>query len=157
MQKQIIQQENQMISPAQQYWLDVENLAQIELTSEEAAYPIESAFTLNNTEGWKAAQSGEQTIRILFNEPQKLNRIQLRFREEETERSQEFLLSWLPAGDLSYQEIVRQQYNFSPPYTNEELEDYKVNLDAVSALELNIIPDISKPDARASLAQIRLC
>lgn len=157
MQKQIIQQENQLISPVQQNWLDLENLAKIELTSEEKAHPIESAFTIDNGEGWRAALSGEQTIRILFAEPQQIKRIQLLFREEENERSQEFQLRWLPAGDLSYQEIVRQQYNFSPPYTNEELEDYNVNLQAVSALEINIIPDINKSDVRASLEQIRIC
>jgi hypothetical protein len=155
--KQIITQEDQIVTPAQLNWLDLENLARLELTSEDEAYPIESALTLNIGKGWRAAESGKQIIRIVFHEPQKLTRIQLTFREEVRARTQEFQLRWLAAGDLSYREIVRQQYNFSPPETKEEQEDYWVDLDEVTGLELHITPDINQPDAFASLAQIRLC
>ena len=41
-----------------------------------------------------------------------------------------------------------------PP--NQESEDYRVNLNGVTALELEIVPDISGGDASASLAQMRL-
>jgi hypothetical protein len=51
---------------------------------------------------------------------------------------------------------VRQQYNFSPPGTVSEAEEYCVDLDGVRALELRIIPDVSGGDARASLKQLRL-
>jgi hypothetical protein len=51
---------------------------------------------------------------------------------------------------------VRQQYNFSPPETAREIEEYDVDLDAVTALELRIVPDISGGSALASLAQLRL-
>ena len=37
------------------------------------------------------------------------------FQEDEQERTQEFVLRWSPDGGQSYREIVRQQYNFSPP------------------------------------------
>jgi len=53
-------------------------------------------------------------------------------------------------------EIVRQQYNFSPATNTRELEDYTVNLDDVLILEINITPDISGGNARASLARLRL-
>jgi hypothetical protein len=52
--------------------------------------------------------------------------------------------------------LVRQQYNFSPPATTREVEDYTVNLDRVTALELSIVPDISGGEARASLARLQL-
>jgi hypothetical protein len=80
----------------------------------------------------------------------------LRFDEEEHGRTQEFVLRWLPEGEQSFREIVRQQYTFSPPATNQEIEDYRVNLNGVIALELEIVPDISGGDASASLAQMRL-
>jgi hypothetical protein len=51
---------------------------------------------------------------------------------------------------------VRQQYTFSPPATNQEIEDYSVKLDGVIALELEIVPEISGGGAYASLAEMRL-
>jgi hypothetical protein len=51
---------------------------------------------------------------------------------------------------------LRQQYNFSPPGAAREVEDYDVDLDAVTVLELRIVPDISGGSARASLAQLRV-
>ena len=51
---------------------------------------------------------------------------------------------------------MRQQYNFSPPGAAREVEDYNIDLDGVTALELRIVPDISGGSARASLAQLRV-
>jgi hypothetical protein len=65
-------------------------------------------------------------------------------------------LRWSPDGGKSYQEIVRQQWNFSPLGATSEKEDYPVELAAVTVLELSIIPDISGKDAVASLEQLRL-
>jgi hypothetical protein len=62
-------------------------------------------------------QPGEQTVRLLFGNPLKLKRIRLIFQEDDDERTQEFILRWLPEGGQSYQEIVCQQYTFSPPGT----------------------------------------
>jgi len=49
---------------------------------------------------------------------------------------------------------VRQQYNFNPPEAAREVENYDIDLDGVTALELKIVPDISRGSARASLAQL---
>jgi hypothetical protein len=78
------------------------------------------------------------------------------FQEGEQKRTQEFVLRWSPDGGLTYREIVRQQYTFSPPETAREIEDYDVDLDGVTVLELRILADISGGSARASLAQLRL-
>ena len=37
---------------------------------------------------------------------------------------------------------MRQQYNFSPLAAIREMEDYRINLDGVTTLELRILPDI---------------
>ena len=95
-------------------------------------------------------------IRIIFEQPVDIGRIFLRFEEKAQERTQEFVLRWLAEGEPSPREIVRQQYVFSPPAANQEIEDYSVTLNRVIALELQIIPDISGGDAHASLAQMRL-
>jgi hypothetical protein len=102
-------------APSEEGWLDLETLALVEVTSEEAAHPVEAALVEGGGTGWRAAQPGEQVIRLLFDEPQKLGRVRLLFKEEGRERTQEFVLSWSPDGGQTYREIVRQQYTFSPP------------------------------------------
>ena len=107
-------------------------------------------------QGWRAANPGTQTIRLLFDQPQRLSRISLVFEETETARTQEFVLRWSPDGGRSFREIVRQQWNFSPPNTTREIEEYHVQLSDVTVLELVIVPDISRGSARASLKSLRL-
>jgi hypothetical protein len=152
MRKRLINQ----VSPVDETWLDVHRLAQVELTSEDAAYPIEAALIPSAGSGWRAAEAGEQTIRLLFDEFQTVRRIQLLFQEDQQARTQEFVLRWSPDGGQSYREIVRQQYNFSPRGVRHEFEDYAVDLAGVATLELRIVPDISGGEARASLARLRI-
>ncbi len=96
-------------------------------------------------------------IRICFTKPQDLKRIRLVFEEGKDHRTQEFVLRWSPSGlTEDYREIVRQQYNFSPPDTTQETEDYTVNLQGVKAFDLSIVPDISGGSTTASLTELRL-
>jgi hypothetical protein len=53
-------------------------------------------------------------------------------------------------------DIVRQQWNFSPPESIREVEKYQVDLSSVTVLELIIDPDVSGGPARASLKNLRL-
>ena len=156
MRKRIIGHDPGEVAAAEPGWMDLERLAQVEITSEDVGYPIESALIPRVGSGWRAAQPGEQTIRLRFDEPLRIKRIRLVFHESEQERTQEFVLRWSPDGGQSYREIMRQQYNFSPPETAREIEDYDVDLDGVRALELRIVPDISGGSTRASLAQLRV-
>jgi len=156
MRKRIIGHGPREVAAAEPGWLDLERLAQVEITSEDAGYPIESALIPGTGLGWRAAQPGEQTIRLLFDEPLRLKLIHLAFHEDEQERTQEFVLRWSSDGGQSYREILRQQYNFSPPDAAREVEDYDLDLDGVTALELKIVPDISGGGSRASLAQLRV-
>lgn len=149
-----VQQET--MPPPDQDWLNLEELVELEMTSEDAAHPIESALLPGRTLGWRAAQPGTQTIRFLFTHPQRLQRIWLNFIETQTERTQEYVLSWSSDGGQSFQEIVRQQWNFSPQGATTETEDHLVELPTVTVLELSIIPDIDGRNAYASLEQIRL-
>jgi len=137
-------------------WLDLDRAAVVEVTSEDKDYPVEAALVLGETRGWRAASSGTQTIRLLFDKPQRLTRISLVFEETETERTQELVLRWSADCGHSFREIVRQQWNFSPHSTTREVEDYRVDLSNVSTLELIIVPDISRGSARASLKTLRL-
>jgi hypothetical protein len=143
--------------PDGQARLDVDRAALVEVTSEEDGYPIESALLGAENRGWRAANPGTQTVRLIFDEPQKLRRIVLVFEDSENTRTQEFVLRWSPnTGNSSFREIVRQQWNFSSPGAVREIEDYAVELSAVTVLELIIVPDMSGGTARASLASLRL-
>lgn len=136
-------------------WLDLDLVAQVEVTSEAAGYPVEEAL-LRDGRGWRADMPGPQSIRLLFDRPQAIHVVRVVFKEQERARTQEFVLRWLPAGSESWNELVRQQWNFSPPNTIEECEEYKFELSSASALELNIIPDISSGDAHASLHRLQV-
>jgi hypothetical protein len=148
--------QHQAASPSGQEWMNLEELAEVEITSEDAAHPIESALLPGRGPGWRAAAPGKQTIRILFSRPQQLRRIWLNFIESANERTQEYVLRWSPDGGQSFREIVRQQWNFNPQDATRETEDHHVELSGVTVLELGIIPDIRGGGAIASLAELRL-
>ncbi|MDQ6960503.1 MAG: hypothetical protein Q9M27_05680 [Mariprofundaceae bacterium] len=156
MRKRMIERDNREVERTEHHWLNLENLARVEMTSEDEAHPVESALVPGSGSGWRASESGEQTLRLLFDEPRKIALIRLLFQENKQERTQEFVLRWSTDGGQSYHDIARQQYNFSLPDSTRELEDYGVDLDGVTALELCMIPDISGGSARASLAEWRI-
>jgi hypothetical protein len=137
-------------------WLDVERAAVVEVTSEDNDHPVESAFVSGNARGWRAAVPGTQTIRLVFDQPQPLRCLSLVFEENETARTQEFVLRWSPDGGTSVREIVRQQWNFSPPGSVREAEEYQVQLSGVTLLELIINPNVGGGLARTSLKNFRI-
>jgi hypothetical protein len=104
----------------------------------------------------RAAAPGNQTLRLVFDQPQKLRCISLAFEENEIARTQEFVLRWSPDGGNSTKKIVRQQWNFSPPESTREVEEYQVELSSVTVIELVINPNIGGGLARASLKSLRL-
>src|SRR5437660_1812305 len=156
MRKRLITPIPQDAPPRDEGWLDLDGAAVVDVTSEEKDYGIDSALVSGETQGWRAASPGTQTIRLLFDQPQRLRRISLVFEETETERTQEFVLRWSPDGGRSFREIVRQQWNFSPPDTVREVEEYQVELSDVTVLELIVVPNNSSGAARASLKNLRL-
>ncbi len=156
MRKRIITPTPEAIRARAEGWLDLQRAATVELTSEDKNYPIESAFVFEEGQGWRAAEPGAQTIRLIFDEPPTIKRIQLIFADDETSRTQEFVLRWSPDGGSSFKEIVRQQWNFSPPRGKREIEEYWVDLRNVTVVELSVVPDISGGRSRASLSSMRL-
>lgn len=156
MRKRIIPSAGEAAPPSGDDWLDLEDLAEVEITSEDPAHPVESALIPDGTPGWRASGPGEQSIRLLFNPPLALHRIWLEFVEPSVERTQEFVLRWSPDEGQTLHEVMRQQWNFSPSGSIRQAEDHQVELTGVTLLELSIVPDISGSTARASLAQLRI-
>lgn len=139
-------------------WLDLESIAGVQITSEDPAFPIENALSLNpelNLLGWRAATLGPQTIALVFTVPTHLRRIFAKFMEHATERTQQFVLRYSSAKETD-REIVRQQWNFSPSGSSQEIEDYTVDLASVTRLELVIDPDCGRGQCRATLNALRL-
>lgn len=143
MRKSLITRIPQIAPLRDQTWMDVDRIASVEVSSEESDHPIESALLLEGKRGWRASDPGVQTIRLIFDEPQKLKRILLIVEDTENSRTQEFVLRWSPNTQYSSREIVRQQWNFSPPDSVRETEEYAVELSEVKVLELEIVPDKS--------------
>lgn len=144
--------------PADGAWLDLEKIAAVEISSEDAASPIEHALGATATTGWRAAATGPQVIRLRFDEPQTIRRIQLHFVDKAAERSQEFAL--FAGSGAEMREVRRQQWSFSPGGSTEEIEDFAVDLNGVTVLELKIDPDRSHDPKQsknyASLQSLRL-
>lgn len=136
-------------------FLPIETIAQVEVSSEAAGSPIEAALSPSGS-GWRAAAPGEQRIRILFDQPERVRRLTLKFVERERPRTQEFVLTWSADAGSPAHIIIRQQWTFSPAGSTTESEVYDVELDHVRMLELMIKPDISDSTAVATLAELRV-
>lgn len=155
MHKRIISAQQELF-PQEQDWLDLEGLVEIEMTSEEAAHPIESALSDCEGTGWRAEKPGRQTLRLIFLESRPVHKIRLVFQEFEVKRTQEYVLRWSKGAGQPFHEIVRQQWNFSPEGANTEIETHVVELHNAKILELVIVPDNKNPHAIASLTQLRI-
>jgi hypothetical protein len=156
MRKRLINPTAERLGTLGQGWLDLERAAVVEVTSEDKDFPVESAFGSKDAPGWRAAEPGRQTIRLIFDHPQRLKCVSLVFEEDEIVRTQEFVLRWSSDGGSTLKEIVRQLWNFSPPESIREVEQYQVDLHNVNVLELVIKPDIGGGVARASLKNLRV-
>lgn len=139
-------------SPAGGWWDLTRRVAEVAVTSENPDYPVDSM--LSGAQEWRAAETGEQIIRLTFDGLQTVSRIFLRFVERDLERTQEFGLRWAGTDQEPFRDLLRQQWTFSPHGATEEVEQYTVDLHHVSAIELTIRP--GHPDATASIAELKL-
>jgi hypothetical protein len=140
--------------------LDVERLARVVVTSEDAHHPIENAFDRHRGPGgteWVAAEPGAQSITVVFDEPQNVQSISIEIEEKVFARTQEIEVA-TGAGDGDvFQVLVRQEYNFSPPNTSFEREKWTVGRAGVSRVRISIRPDKGAAhDARARLTALAI-
>lgn len=139
--------------------LDVAALATVEVTSETADHPVENAFDNRRGSGgsrWVAAAPGEQTLILAFDAPQPIRQVVLEVEENQDPRTQELQLAISDNGGMTYRELVRQEFNFSPPGTTFECEKWTVAAENVTHLRLCIKPDKGGRPCRASLTSLSL-
>jgi hypothetical protein len=158
MRKSIVSPSAVAATPISDLWRDLERIARVEISSEDPQFPIEHALGKKVTTGWRAAETGPQLIRLHFDEPMNIKRLQLHFVDKAAERSQEFAVYAGSGAELK--EVVRQQWSFSPHGSTEEIEDYTVNLSGITTLEVRIDPDRSHDPKQsrhyASLQSLKL-
>jgi len=139
--------------------IDIAATATVQVTSEDSAHPIDHVFDHRRGPGgsrWVAAEPGEQTLLLVFDTPQTMYQIIVEVEELEVSRTQEFQLSVSCDGGQSYRELRRQEYNFSPPGTTFEREDWAVLAEGVTHLQLWIKPDKGGKPCRATLTALVL-
>ena len=136
-------------------WLDLEQIATAELSSEDSQYPFEQALRTDTADGWRASSPGPQLIRLRFDSPQPVRRIHLQFREERIARAQEIAL-FATSKASPRKQLVRQQWVFSPGGATTEGEDYFFDLKDVTAFELEIDPGRHDKHVFASLQSIQI-
>ena len=154
MRKQILGQTSPTIPTSVPGELNIDAIATALVTSETPDHPIEHAFDDSRGPGgtfWLASADGEQTVTLAFDAPQALRGVHLEIEEQQVSRTQELQLAISQDGGKTYREILRQEYNFSPPGTVFEREDWTVGADGVTHLRLWIKPDKSGHPCRASI------
>ena len=139
--------------------MDIAATATVQVTSEDPVHPIEHVFDHRRGPGgsrWVAAEPGEQTLLLAFDTPQTIRQTILEVEEPEVSRTQELRLSVSHDGGQTYRELRRQEYNFSPPGTSHEHEEWSVAGDGVTHLQLTIKPDKGGKVGRATLTTLAL-
>lgn len=139
--------------------LDVASLARVLVTSEEQDHPVDLAFDGRGGPGstrWIAAETGEQTLVVAFDQPQAVRAIRLEMEEPDMARTQELQVALSTDGGRSYREIVRQEYTFSPPATSWEQERWTVETADVTHVRVVIRPDKGGAACRATVTTLAL-
>ena len=139
--------------------LDIPAIATVIVSSETIDHPIEHVFDGQRGSGasrWLAEAPGEQCLIINFDTPQTLRQLVLDIEEPDVSRTQELLLSVSSDGGRTYREVVRQEYNFSPPGTTYERETWALNTDLITHLAIRITPDKGGQAALATLTSVIL-
>src|SRR4051812_6685975 len=137
--------------------IDVAAVATVLVTSEEPEHPVDHAFDDRRGPGgsrWVAGEPGEQTVILAFDAPQALRRVALEVEEHEVPRTQEVQLAVSFDGGQTYRELLRQEYNFSPPGTTFEREDWAVIAEGVTHLRLWIKPDKGDKPCRGTITSL---
>ncbi|MGE0684293.1 MAG: hypothetical protein AB7P69_25720 [Candidatus Binatia bacterium] len=139
--------------------LDIPALATILVTSEDPDHPVNHIFSRQRDRAghrWIAASPGEQHLILDFDKPQNIRQIAIEIEEPEMPRAQELTFSVSTDGGGTYHDILRQEFNFSPPGTSYEKEQWAVTEYGVTQLCVRILPDKNGGAGRASLSLLLL-
>jgi hypothetical protein len=136
-------------------WLELEQVACVEVSSEAEGYPVEGALLDVGQRGWRASEPGMQTIRLLFDHPQTIRAVRAVFKEEES--AHPGVRAAMAAGRNRRLEGCRPAaVEFQSAANSDRMRKYKVDLPSAGGLEISICPNISGGNTRASLESLQL-
>ena len=138
---------------------DIATLATVWVTSEATDAPIDNAFDSHRGPGgsrWVAGEPGPQRLILAFDAPQTLRTLRLEVEERDVHRTQELHVAISRDGGNTYQTLLQQEYNFSPPGTTFESEEWAIPAEGVTHLQLVITPDKGGTPCHATLTALAI-
>jgi hypothetical protein len=134
---------------ARNTWLDLDVLADVSISVGGQRIPRSAG-------AWSADCPGEQLIEIRFRHPTTVSRLRVVSTEDEHSRTQEMTLWASIRRGERHREIFRQQFNFRPGAATEQVEEYVLRLEEVSALQVRIVPSVDGRRAVARVSELRV-
>jgi hypothetical protein len=135
---------------------DIAALATVLVTSETPEHPVDHLFDASGGPGgtrWIAGADGEQTLALAFDAPQSIRAIGIEAEEPSATRTNVLVISLSEDGGRTYQERIRQEFNFSPGTTFER-EEWSVPAERITHLRVVIQPDKGHAPHRATLTSL---
>ena len=141
--------ETERSGTADTQWLDLDVVADVAIVS--------GGRRVARVPGaWSADTPGEQLIEIRFHHRTPVRRLRVVSSAVKEARTQEMTIWVSLRGGERHREVLRQQFNFSPHGATEEVEEYELQLDDVSAIQLRIVPSIDGRPAVARVSELRV-
>ena len=136
---------------------DIPALATVLVTSEAPGHPVDYLFDASGGPGgtrWIAGADGEQTLVLAFDAPQTIRAIGIEAEEPSATRTNVLVISLSGDGGRTYQERIRQEFNFSQPGTTFEREEWAVPAERITHVRVVIQPDKGHAPHRATLTSL---
>jgi hypothetical protein len=136
---------------------DIPALATVFVTSEAPGHPVDYLFDASGGPGgtrWMAGADGEQTVVLAFDAPQTIRAIGIEAEEPSATRTNVLVISLSGDGGRTYQERIRQEFNFSQPGTTFEREEWAVPAERITHVRVVIQPDKGHAPHRATLTSL---
>lgn len=137
-------------------WLPIVRLARVRASSQAAEFPATNALTPDVHSEWRAAEPGAQLIEFRFHLARTIRRIRIVIVDGDQERTQDLSVAWTSRRGERSGVAVRQLFNFSPRGATRQVEEFAVDLPALSTIELRILPDIRGGPAVARVSEFAL-
>ena len=136
---------------------DIPALATVFVTSEAPGHPVDYLFDASGGPGgtrWMAGADGEQTLVLAFDAPQTIRAIGIEAEEPSATRTNVLVISLSGDGGRTYQERIRQEFNFSQPGTTFEREEWVVPAERITHVRVVVQPDKGHAPHRATLTSL---
>ncbi|MER3424944.1 MAG: carbohydrate-binding protein [Nitrospiraceae bacterium] len=154
--KQILREMYPCVSPGV---ISIPDAATVLVSSEMPGHPVDCICDDQRGPGstrWIADGPGDQSLVLAFDTARTLHKVSLEVEEPDVSRTQELALSISHDGGQTYREVLRQEYNFSPPGTSFEHEEWHIPAEGVTNLWVWIRPDKGGKPCRASITSLVL-